>query len=130
LYDFATGNLVDLLKGHTRTVFRLAFSPDGRWLISGSGDHTAIIWDINSRRLVYRLVGHKSSIMAVAFMPDSTRVVTGSDDTTLRLWRADNGKLVAEMHGHSGAINHGLAVRLSDSLIASGDVAGEIRLWD
>jgi WD40 repeat protein len=50
LYDFTTGNLVALLKGHSNVVFGLAFSPDGKRLISGSGDNTAIIWDVDGPR--------------------------------------------------------------------------------
>jgi hypothetical protein len=75
LYDFATGNLVGLFRGHTQIVLRLAFSPDGRRLISGSADNTAIIWDVDSRKLVHRLQGHKGAIRDVAFTPDGFRAV-------------------------------------------------------
>ena len=46
LYDFSTGNLVGLLKGHTNVVDSLAFSPNGDRLISGGHDNSAIIWDV------------------------------------------------------------------------------------
>ena len=49
LYDFASGKLVALLKGHENVVYGLAFSPDGSRLISGSVDNTAIIWDTGIR---------------------------------------------------------------------------------
>src|SRR5262249_18040270 len=83
LYDFATGKLVALLKGHTSVVEGLAFSPDGERLISGSGsgDLSAIIWDVEHHRLLHRLQGHTGDISAVAFTPDGERVVTGSNDT-------------------------------------------------
>ena len=94
LYDFASGRLVALLKGHENVVFRLAFSPDGRQLISGSGDNTAIIWDVAARRSLHRLTGHGAEIYAVGFTPDGARVVTGSYDHELRLWRvADGGEI-------------------------------------
>ena len=48
LYDFASGRLVALLKGHEDVVLGLAFSPGSRHLISGSADKTAIIWDTDS----------------------------------------------------------------------------------
>jgi WD40 repeat protein len=130
LYDFATGNLVALLKGHSNVVFGLAFSPDGKRLISGSGDNTAIIWDVDGHSLVRRLDGHKNHIYAVAFTPDGLRAVTGSDDATLRLWSANDGGLIAVMQGHTKVIGRALAIRSSDSMIASGDATGEIRLWD
>jgi WD40 repeat protein len=130
LYEFATGNLVGLLKGHTDVVFGLAFSQDSKRLISGSGDNTAIIWDVESLRPVRRLEGHEDHVYAVAFTPDGLRAVTGSDDTTLRLWAVNDGRLIAEMKGHTKVIGRALAISPSDSMIASGDATGAIRLWD
>jgi WD40 repeat protein len=131
LYDFATGKLVALLKGHTDVVLSLAFSPDGKQLISGSGpgDCSAIIWDVEGRKFLRRLRGHKAEIYGIAFTPDGQRVVTASVDTTLRLWGVSDGGLIAELKGHKDKVRS-LAVRLPDSMIASGDAAGEIRLWD
>jgi len=60
LYDFATGKLAALLKGHEDVVYGLAFSPDGRHLISGSGDFTAIIWDVATGKIVHRLKDHRT----------------------------------------------------------------------
>jgi WD40 repeat protein len=132
LYDFATGKLVALLKGHTAVVNSLAFSPDSKRLISGGGlgDLSAIIWDVEGRKSLHRLQGHKAEICAVAFAPNGERVVTGSYDATLRLWRVSDGGLIAEMKGHMDKVSRALAIRSSDGMIASGDYAGEIRLWD
>jgi WD40 repeat protein len=130
LYDFVTGKVAALLKGHTNAVTGLAFSPDGKRLISSSFDTTAIIWDVEKHQLLHKLRGHKAGIFAVAFTPDGARAVTGSDDTTLRLWRVGDGSLIAEMKGHTRAITRALAIRSKDSMIASGDESGEIRLWD
>jgi WD40 repeat protein len=93
LYDFATGQLVALFKGHTNGVQGLAFSPDGERLISGSHDKSAIIWDVEGRKLLRRLKGHTDYPVTypVAFTPDGERAVTGSYDTTLRLWRVSDG---------------------------------------
>ena len=56
LYDFRTGELKGLLTGgHTERIGALAFSPDGRLLISGGHDKTAVIWDVQSKRELYRL---------------------------------------------------------------------------
>jgi WD40 repeat protein len=129
LNEFASGKLVALLKGHTNVVNRLAFSPDGKQLISGSADKSAIIWDVEGRTLLHRLQGHTDDISTVAFTPDGARAVTGGDDTTLRLWRVGDGGLIAELKGHKDKVGS-LAIRASDGMIASGDLAGEIRLWD
>jgi WD40 repeat protein len=129
LYDFATGRLVDLLKGHSNVVLSLAFSPDNKRLISSSGDNSTIIWDVEDRRLLHRLIGHKDKIYTVAFTPDGQRVVTGSYDTTLRLWRVADGGLIAELRGHKDKVR-AVAVNPIDGSIVSGGYDGEIRLWD
>ena len=128
LFDFASGRLVALLKGHTDVVFGLAFSPDGRRLISGSADSTAILWDVETRKATHRLKQHRDFVFAVAFTPDGARVVTGSDDHDLRLWRVADGSEIAPMRGHGDKVRS-LAIA-PDGTIASGDWSGEIRLWD
>jgi WD40 repeat protein len=136
LYDFASGRLIALLEGHENVVLGLAFSPDGRHLISGSFDTTAIIWDVGplsgasaeQRQPKHRLTGHTDHIMAVGFTPDGARAVTGSFDHDLRLWRVADGGEIARMPGHGDTVQS-LAVA-PDGTIASGDGSGEIRLWD
>ena len=54
--------------------------------------------------------------------------MTGSFDRDLRLWRVADGKEIARMPGHGDKVRS-LAVA-PDGTIASGDVSGEIRLWD
>jgi WD40 repeat protein/uncharacterized caspase-like protein len=128
LYDFATGEIVGILQGHTDVVDGVAFSPDGRQLISGSADTTAIIWDIASRKIRHRLQGHHGSIFAVRFTRDGARAVTGSYDKDVKLWSVESGALIKTMQGHETNVQ---SVDVSrNGVIASGDWSGEIRLWD
>jgi len=138
LYEFASGKLVALLKGHESTVYGLAFSPDSSRLVSGQGGQNAfaIIWDSGLRggsfvarpKLLHRLEGHKAQIYAVGFSPDGSRAVTGSFDHNLRLWRVTDGKEIAHMPGHGDKV-YSIAVA-PNGIVASGDLSGEIRLWD
>jgi WD40 repeat protein len=129
LYNFPTGELVTLLKGHNDVVFSLAFTPDSRYLVSGSGDFNAIIWDINQQQRLHTLKGHTNHIYAVAFSPDTKRVVTGSDDHSLRLWRVASGELIAKLQGHSDKVRS-VAISPIDGTITSGSWDHTIRLWD
>jgi WD40 repeat protein len=129
LYDFATGRLAALLKGHTNSVLALAFAPDSKRLISGSTDYTAIIWNVERRTLVHRLKGHTHDVPGVGFSPDSARAVTSSFDKTLKLWSVAEGKQIAPLSGHKDRVR-ALAISSTDGLIASGSADGEIRLWD
>jgi WD40 repeat protein/uncharacterized caspase-like protein len=131
IYDFLSGRLVVLLKGgHGKSVNALAYSPDGRHLISGQGgeDAFAIIWDVAASSALHWLRGHKDHIYAVSFTPDGQHAVTGSFDHDLRLWRVADGAEIARMVGHGDNVRS-LAVA-PDGTIASGDRSGEIRLWD
>ena len=145
LYDFASGRLETMLKGHDKGVLALAFSPDGKRLVSGSRDKTAIVWDLTTRQQLHRLSGHSEEVKAVAFTSDRERVVTGSSDGTLRLWRAADGKPIAVMTEHKQAQQRtaseanrppnragvtSIATSVAESLIASGSQDGRILLWD
>ena len=77
---------VHTLKGHSGEVLDLAFSPDGNYLLSGSADGTAILWDVKDWKQVRVLTGHLGDITSVAFSPDSKSIVTGGSDKTIRIW--------------------------------------------
>jgi WD40 repeat protein len=142
LYDFASGELKTLLKGHESSVNALAFSPDGTRLISASADTTAILWDVTPLTAprsatkaapatlmpLHQLKGHTADIYAVGFSPDGARAVTGALDDDLRLWRVADGQEIAVMKGHADKV---LAVAVArGGTVASGNISGEIRLWD
>jgi WD40 repeat protein len=129
LYNFHTGKLVALLSGHTNVIASLAFSPDSRYLVSGSVDFNAILWDIKRKRRLHTLAGHTDRIHAVAFTPDSKRVVTGSYDHSLRLWQVRNGKHLATLKGHTDRVRS-VAISPQDGTIASGSLDHTIRLWN
>ena len=115
---------------HANEVNALCFSPDGRWLASGSRDQTVRIWDAQTCRLLATLEGHTGPVEHLSFSPDSERLVSSSNDQTLRLWNVDGGQLVAVLCGHGGAINKMEFGPPGTSLIASASSDGTVRLWD
>src|SRR5262245_61556074 len=128
LYDFAGGAQIGLLAGRDGDVHGLAFSPDGRHLISGGSDGTATIWDTDARKAVHVLKAHRGAVSAVGFSPDGMRAVTASLDHSLRLWRVADGALLRDMAGHSAEVVS-MAIA-ADGTVASQDKTGEIRFWD
>jgi WD40 repeat protein len=72
----------------------VAFSPDGRYAVTGSSDQTARVFDVTSGKEVSRLT-HQGRVHAVAFSPDGRRVATGSSDQTARVFEAASGTEVA-----------------------------------
>jgi|ETNmetMinimDraft_26_1059896.scaffolds.fasta_scaffold15012_4 hypothetical protein len=80
---------------HSMVVASVAFSPDGRRVLTGSFDKTARLWDTESGRSIRTFKGHSDFVISVAFSPDGRRVLTGSTDLTARLWDA---RTVAEIY--------------------------------
>jgi WD40 repeat protein len=87
-------------------VYSVAFSPDGKHVISGSQDNTLRLWDVRSGKSIGSpFKGHTQAVYSVAFSPDGTKIASGSWDKTLRLWDARNGHRVSmPFTGHTDAL--------------------------
>jgi len=69
----------------------VAFSPDGKFVVSGSADKTVGIWDAEAEMLLQLFRGHTDGVTSVAFSPDSKFVVSGSADKTVGIWDVEMG---------------------------------------
>ncbi|WP_321494300.1 caspase family protein [uncultured Desulfobacter sp.] len=99
IYNFETGALHQVLKGHTNVVYDLAFSPDGTLLVSGSADKSVKLWQVNNHfSLKETLTGHKNDVYAVAVLEDNTIVSAGYDEQVI-MWKKGK-KVNAYRHSH------------------------------
>jgi len=140
IYNFSSGKVTALLKGHTRPVVSaLSFSPDGHYLASAGIDLDIRIWDVNtlsnskiskiSKGPKKILKGHTNLIYSLSWMPDSNRLVSASDDKSIIVWDIKQGQRIVKLLGHSDKVRS-VTVSPNGQYIASGSRDRTIRLWD
>jgi WD40 repeat protein len=117
-----------LLKGHQDIVFSVAFSADGRRLVSGSGDRKVQVWDAVSGARLLCLKGHQGSVRSVVFSADGRRLVSGSDDQTVRIWDATSGDQLLCLEGHEGPVRS--VASSADGRVVSSSDDRTVRVWD
>ena len=107
----------------------VAFSPDGKTILTGSNDYSARLWDLNGNPLI-ALKGQSSTINSVAFSPDGLSFLTGSfgSDPSARLWDL-KGKLLRVFKGHTTSI-FSVAFSPDGKKILTGSADQTAILWD
>lgn len=81
-------------------VWSVAFSPDGRWLISTHGDGSILIWDVINRELAANLKEHSGGVRGVAFSRDGSKLATASEDHSVIVWDVVTGRKEAVLTDH------------------------------
>jgi len=129
IWDVATGALLHKLAEHHNPVSALAFSPDGRRLVSASFDRRLIVWDATNGERVRTQRAHDGLILGVAFNHDGSRLASTGEDKTVRVWEAATGREILDLRGHEQACQ-GVAFSPDGLRIASGGWDKTIRMWD
>lgn len=129
-------------RGHNDSVLSVAFSPDGKWLASGSSDRTVKLWEITTNTLIRTLPEHAGSVSSVAFSPDGKLLASTFRNDLVKLWETSTGQEMRSLlvYSHVGS----LAFSADGRLLAAGGcgridfgrlppeacVQGEIRIWN
>ncbi len=114
---------------HEEAVVAIAFSPDGKTILTGSADNTARLWDAATGQPIGLPMQHQGHVSAVAFSPDGRAVVTGSEDKTARLWDAATGRPIAPTLRHEMAVTC-VAFSPDGKTVLTGSRDWTARLWD
>ncbi|MCR9292997.1 MAG: protein kinase [bacterium] len=139
--DPAASSMV--LQGPEDNVSRVTFSPDSRWLYTGSGhiggapfkpvSKVGLLWDLtadNIEKSVRVLRGHTEPFAWAVFSPDSRKIATVSYDTTARVWNLANpAEDAMVLTGHNEHIPS-FAFSSDSRTLLTGDTAGTLRAWD
>jgi WD40 repeat protein len=112
-------------------VTSVAVSPDGKLVVSASGDRTIRLWDGKTGSPLRTLRGHPSGIYAVALSRDGRRILSGSDDGTIRLWDVATGRCIKTLRGgrQLDAVT-AVAFTPDGQHAVSGSYFSHLRRWD
>jgi WD40 repeat protein len=118
-------------EGHSGVVYCVAFSPDEKYIVSGSSDATIHLWDAESGKAIgspFR--GHTSTVFSVAFSPDGMHIISGGGDYTIRLWDMQTGTHTGSpFAGHTSMVDS-VAFSPDGAHVVSGSRDKTIRIWN
>ncbi|HXG09600.1 MAG TPA: hypothetical protein VNK04_07405, partial [Gemmataceae bacterium] len=124
-------NSKQTLQGHTDRVTSVAFSADGRRIVSGSDDQTVKVWDAERGQQLLTLQGHKGGVLggvtSVAISADGRRIASGSEDGTVKVWDAERGQQLLTLK-HTGWVTS-VAFSPDGRRIFAWDDTGKVLAW-
>ncbi|MFH7025042.1 MAG: NB-ARC domain-containing protein [Heteroscytonema crispum UTEX LB 1556] len=118
------GPLIRTLTGHSKSVYALALTLDGKYAISASDDTTVKVWNWQTGEVVRTLTGHSNSVNALALTLDGKYAISASDDTTVKVWNWQTGEIIASFTGDSGITC--CAVAPDGVSIIAGEASGRV----
>jgi WD40 repeat protein len=129
IWDAKTGELVASFKGHKHWVWCLAWSSDGKTLISGSRDHSIRTWNTKTWKQLAVLDGHTSTVFGVAISPNGCILASASLDNTARLWNLENSQPISSPLQH---VDYVASVSFSadGKLLSTGCDDKNVYTWD
>ncbi|TWU08945.1 Serine/threonine-protein kinase pkn5 [Symmachiella macrocystis] len=128
VYSIPEFELLRIFSGHSNSVIKVAWSPDGSHLASASADNTLRLWEYETGLSRTTLVGHQDRVNAVAWHPNGKLLASGGEDTQVRFWTID-GRPGPILTGHTAGIRDVSWSRQGD-MLASASKDGTIRIWD
>jgi WD40 repeat protein len=115
--------------GHSDFVYDVAFSPDGRTLLSVSKDRSVKRIDVATLKEVRTYSEHNDDVLALAVQPGGAKFVTAGNEPQIRWWGSSDEKSAQRVSGHSGPV-HQLTYSGDGKRLISAGGDGTVRLWD
>jgi WD40 repeat protein len=128
LWDTRSHQLSAQFPGHDGAIHSVAFSTDGKRLVSAGLDRTVRVWEAETGACQV-LRGHTDEVFTAVFHPDGRRIASAGRDATIWLWDTATGEEVVRLPGHTNYV-WSLAFSPDGKTLVSGSGDGTVRLWD
>ncbi len=92
LLSFSQALETVIQKGHELAVVCVAVSIDSNYVVTGSRDKSAKLWEMNTGREVRSFLGHEATVTSIEFTQDGKYLISGGNDKTIRIWDVLSGK--------------------------------------
>ncbi|REJ48868.1 MAG: protein kinase [Microcystis aeruginosa TA09] len=118
------------LTGHSDSVQSVVYSPDGRYLASGSIDQTIKIWEVATGKELRTLTGHSGGVFLVVYSPDGRYLASGSSDKTIKIWEVATGKELHTLTVYSSLYGADVVYSPDGRYLASRSDDKTIKIWE
>ena len=114
---------------HTDSVNSVVFSPDGKYLYTGSWDKTIIQWDIATQQSIEKFIGHTDLIYTIAISSDGSMLASGSSDKTIIIWDVSTHQSIGQPLALHNAEVISVAFSNNDKTLVSSSWDDTIIFW-
>lgn len=132
MLDNEASGSIRIFEGQIRWVHSVAWSPDGKLVLSAAGHEnisTIHLWEVATGRRLHTLEGHTGFVHSLTFSPDCTQIFSGSHDGTFRVWDVATGRCLRSFRDKYEEL-HSVAFSTDGRLALSGSSRNKLRLWE
>ncbi|MEO9854033.1 MAG: caspase family protein [Reichenbachiella sp.] len=116
-------------RGHRAAVRAVAYSPDGKFLATGSRDNSIKLWQVSTGREIRTFLGHLNPVNTLTFDPTGQWLASGSSDNSIMIWEVATGKVRTKITGHKKRVSS-LDFSADGALLASGGWDRLVYVWN
>ncbi|KAF9448137.1 WD40 repeat-like protein [Macrolepiota fuliginosa MF-IS2] len=120
-----------VFAGHTNDIYALDYAKNGNFVLSGSADGTARVWDLKggSHKVFTTDAAVEFGITSITISPNSRYVAGGCLDQLIRIWDVETGELVAKLRGHQDGV-YSVRFMPDGYNLVSGSLDYTVKYWD